>query len=123
MTLKTERSQTFENSIPESDDAMTSAAMDRMADSAVRAAQFMKTFSHEGRLMMLCHLSTGEKSVSELEALLSCRQSAVSQQLTRLRHDGLVTPRRSGQTIYYSLADARVKQVMDVLYDLFCGDD
>jgi len=72
--------------------------------------------------MILCHLVTGEKSVTELEQLLSARQAAVSQQLSRLRIEGLVVPRREGKTIYYSLADERTRTVLELVYDLFCGD-
>ena len=70
--------------------------------------------------MILCHLASGEKSVTELETLLSARQAAVSQQLSRLRLEGLVIPRREGKTIFYRLADERPKQIMEVVYDLFC---
>ena len=96
--------------------------MDKMANNAMKASNFLKAISHEGRLMILCHLSSGEKSVTELEELLSARQAAVSQQLTRLRLEGLVIPRRDGKTIYYSLADDRPKQIMEVVYDVFCRD-
>ena len=94
--------------------------MDKMAENAMRASNFLKAISHEGRLMILCHLASGEKSVTELEDLLSARQAAVSQQLSRLRLEGIVTPRRDGKTIYYSLTDDRPKQIMEVVYDLFC---
>lgn len=97
--------------------------MDKMAASAMNASNFLKAISHEGRLMILCHLASGEKSVTELEDLLSARQAAVSQQLSRLRLEGLVTPRRDGKTIYYSLTDERPKQIMEVVYKLFCNPD
>jgi len=103
---------------------MTESDRERMMQSAERAAAFLKAISHEGRLMILCHLVDGEKSVSELEALLSARQAAVSQQLARLRYEGLVTSRRAGKTFYYSLGDDRSRQILGVLYDMFCrGDD
>lgn len=102
---------------------MCSADMDRMMDNAQNASNFLKAISHEGRLMILCHLATGEKSVTELEDLLSARQAAVSQQLSRLRLEGLVKPRREGKAIYYSLTDERPKQIMEVVYDLFCRED
>lgn len=95
--------------------------LDKMMDNAQAAANFLKAISHEGRLMILCHLTTGEKSVTELEELLSARQAAVSQQLSRLRLEGLVTPRRDGKAIYYRLTDDRPKQIMEVVYDLFCA--
>jgi DNA-binding transcriptional ArsR family regulator len=95
-------------------------AADSMQQKAEAAAALMKALSHEGRLMTLCHLSSGEKSVSELEDLLGARQAAVSQQLARLRQDGLVTTRREGKTIYYDIADARAARLMEVMYELFC---
>jgi ArsR family transcriptional regulator len=93
----------------------------RMEDSARKAAEFLRALGHEGRMMMLCHLVTGEKSVSELEALLGARQAAVSQQLARLRHEGLVEARRDGKAIFYSLADPRALRLLEVLYELFCA--
>ncbi len=95
-------------------------SVDAMLDLAHTAAEFLKAISHEGRLMILCHLATGEKSVTELEDLLSARQAAVSQQLSRLRLEGLVTPRREGKAIYYRLTDRRAIQMLEVVYDLFC---
>ncbi|MCV2874409.1 metalloregulator ArsR/SmtB family transcription factor [Defluviimonas sp. WL0050] len=91
-----------------------------MVTSADAASSFLKALAHEGRLMILCYLSTGEKSVTELEQLLSSRQAAVSQQLSRLRLEGLVSARRDGKAIYYSLSDPRTEKVIGVLYDLFC---
>tara|TARA_B110000879_G_scaffold177159_1_gene231531 strand:+ start:880 stop:1323 length:444 start_codon:yes stop_codon:yes gene_type:complete len=108
--------------LPVFDVNMCSEDMDKMAESAVQASNFLKAISHEGRLMILCHLASGEKSVTELEMLLSARQAAVSQQLSRLRLEGLVTPRREGKTIYYTLADDRPKKIMEVVYDLFCRE-
>ncbi len=108
--------------LPVFDADMCAEDMDRMMKNAQRASNFLKAISHEGRLMILCHLASGEKSVAELENLLSARQAAVSQQLTRLRLEGLVTPRRDGKAIYYSLTDDRPKQIMEVVYDLFCRE-
>lgn len=92
-----------------------------MADNAAAAAAYLKTLAHEGRLMILCHLGSGEKSVGELEEILDLRQAAVSQMLARLRDEGLVATRREGKTIYYSLADDNTSQVISLLYNLFCG--
>jgi ArsR family transcriptional regulator len=92
-----------------------------MATRASEAAAYLKTLAHEGRLMILCHLGAGEKSVGELENLLEIRQAAVSQMLARLRDEGLVTTRRDGKTIYYSLSDTNTEQVIGLLYSLFCG--
>lgn len=101
---------------------MSDAEIERMMTSACEASNFLKAISHEGRLMILCHLATGEKSVTELEELLSARQAAVSQQLARLRTEGLVSPRRDGKVIYYSLADNRAIKILEVVYDLFCAE-
>ena len=95
--------------------------MDEMAESATQATDFLKAIAHEGRLMILCRLAEGECSVTEFEELLSARQAAVSQQLARLRLEGVVGTRREGKSVYYFLADERVKKIIPVLYDLFCG--
>lgn len=97
--------------------------LDRMMDNATIATNYLKAISHEGRLMILCHLATGEKSVTELETLLSARQAAVSQQLGRLRLEGLVKPRRDGKTIYYSLTDEKSRRIIGLVYELFCESD
>ncbi len=95
--------------------------LDTMAENAKQASAVLKAMSHEGRLMILCYLANGEKSVTELEELLSMRQSAVSQQLARLRADNLIEPRRDGKTIYYRIADQRAHRIMELVYDLFCS--
>lgn len=102
---------------------MDDEEIDQIAEKATEAAAFLKAISHEGRLMILCHLVSGEKSVTELEELLSARQAAVSQQLSRLRLEGLVVPRRDGKAIYYRLADERPKKMLECVYELFCGED
>jgi ArsR family transcriptional regulator len=89
---------------------------------AKEAANFLKALAHEGRLTILCHLIGGEKSVTELETLLASRQAAVSQQLARLRLEGLVRPRRDGKVIYYSLKDERTARMIGLLNDLFCQE-
>lgn len=93
---------------------------DEMVRNAEAAANFLKALSHEGRLMILCHLTTGEKSVTELENLLDSRQAAVSQQLARLRLEELVTCRREGKAIYYSLSDPRARRLIALVYEMFC---
>lgn len=94
---------------------------EEMATQSRSASNFLKALAHENRLMILCYLTTGEKSVTQLEELLSSRQAAVSQQLARLRHEGLVSHRRDGKTIYYSLNDDKARQMVDLVYDMFCG--
>lgn len=91
-----------------------------MQESAAQATAFLKALAHEGRLMILCHLGEGERSVGELEALLGMRQAAVSQMLARLREEGLVKARREGKAIYYALNDGKTAQVIGLLYSLFC---
>ena len=91
-----------------------------MASSAKRASEFLKALAHESRLMILCILAEGEKSVSELEDILNLRQPTVSQQLARLRADGLVSTRRDGKIIYYSLASDEARTVIGAIYDVFC---
>lgn len=106
---------------PSTPDTAPPAPPSEMARSAQSAAAYLKTLAHEGRLMILCHLGSGEKSVGELEKLLDIRQAAVSQMLARLRDEGLVSTRRDGKTIYYSLSDNSTYEVISLLYRLFCG--
>ncbi len=101
--------------------AIDEAALDAMMEHAELATGFLKALAHEGRLMILCHLSGGEKSVTELEELLSSRQAAVSQQLARLRLEGLVENRRDGKAIYYRIGDERVRVMVRLIHDMFCG--
>lgn len=94
--------------------------IDMMLSSARMASEFLKALSHEVRLLILCFLIEGEKSVSEIEKMLKLRQPAVSQQLARLRAEGLVEARRNGKNIYYSLARTEVRDVIQTLHDAFC---
>ncbi len=106
--------------LPQFSVEMAADDLDQMVENATRASNFLKAISHEGRLLILCHLVSGEKSVTELEDLLSARQAAVSQQLSRLRLEGLVVPRREGKAIFYRLADDRPRRMLEVVYELFC---
>lgn len=101
------------------EDAADTPDMRALVDCAERASTLLKAMGHDGRLMILCHLRSGPKSVTELENLLSARQAIVSQQLARLRLEGLVSARREGQAIYYSLLDPKVTEVIEVLARLF----
>lgn len=105
---------------PENPPPFPAEDMAEMRSKAEEAAGFLKAISHEGRLMILCHLVGGEKSVTELEDLLDARQAAVSQQLSRLRREGLVTPRRDGKTIYYALSGDRPRRMLETVHALFC---
>ncbi len=91
-----------------------------IADRADEAAGFLKSIANPCRLVLLCELSKGERSVSELEAVAGLSQSAVSQHLARLREAKLVATRRQAQTVLYSLGNESVGQVIQVLHDLFC---
>jgi len=94
--------------------------LDTLVANARGASEFLKALAHEARLMILCLLVDGEKSVTEIEQSLSLRQPAVSQQLARLRADDLVESRRDGKNIYYSLARAEVRDVIEALHRAFC---
>ena len=95
------------------------AGLDALIDLAEPAANFLKALGHDGRLSILCHLLRGPKSVTELENLVQMRQAVVSQQLARLRLEGLVSARRDGQAIFYSLLDPKVAEMIRLLCSLF----
>ena len=99
---------------------MPSSAL-QMTDHAADAASLMKALGNESRLMILCTLADGERSVGDLNEIIPLSQSALSQQLARLRRDGLVRTRRESQTIHYSLADGPADRVIHVLHDIYCG--
>lgn len=95
--------------------------LDMLMAKARKASDFLKALSHESRLLLLCLLAERERSVSELEQILALRQPTVSQQLARLRLDGLVSTRREGKSILYSLANDDVRRVITVLYSIYCA--
>jgi DNA-binding transcriptional ArsR family regulator len=99
----------------------TELDVDALMDNARDAAEFLKALSHEARLVILCMLAEGEKSVSEIEEILNLRQPAVSQQLARLRADNLVETRRDGKNIYYTLSRPEVRKIIEALYESFCN--
>lgn len=92
-----------------------------MQEHAADAANLMKALGNESRLMILCLLSEGERSVSDLNDIIPLSQSALSQQLARLRQQGLVKTRRESQTIFYSLANGPTDRVIHLLHDIYCG--
>jgi DNA-binding transcriptional ArsR family regulator len=87
---------------------------------ALRATRLLKAMSNPVRLLVLCQLAEGEKSVSELERVADISQSALSQHLALLRSRGLVTSRRAAQTIYYSLAGREAPALLAALHEVFC---
>lgn len=95
----------------------------QMIESALEATDFLKALANQNRLLILCHLAEGEKSVTELETLLGIRQPTLSQQLARLREEDLVATRREAKTIYYSLASTEAGLVIQLLYKMFCERD
>lgn len=95
--------------------------IDEMLENARDASEFLKALAHESRLLMLCLLIQGERTVTELEQLLDMRQSAVSQQLARLRAEDLVEARREGKNVYYSIARPEVVEIVGSLYAAFCS--
>ena len=95
----------------------------QMAKAAQQASDLMKTLGHKDRLMVLCHLSSGEKSVGELATLLDIPQSPLSQHLARMRKEKLVITRREAQTIYYSIASREAAEFVALMHDLYCNDD
>lgn len=98
---------------------LDTAVAEDLLGQAGDCANFLKALGHDGRLMILCHLMSGPKSVTALENLLSARQAVVSQQLARLRFENLVSARRDGQTIYYSILDPKVYELLGVLAKMF----
>jgi DNA-binding transcriptional ArsR family regulator len=93
----------------------------RMAVAADRASELMKTLGHKDRLMVLCHLISGEKSVGELARLLDIPQSPLSQHLARMRKESLVTTRRDAQTIFYSIASEEASRIVGLMHELYCS--
>ncbi|MDD3447156.1 MAG: metalloregulator ArsR/SmtB family transcription factor [Zavarzinia sp.] len=88
---------------------------------ADRAAEFLKVLANANRLMIVCHLLGGEKSVSDLESELGIRQPTLSQQLGILREAGIVAGRRDAKSVIYHLADDRARPMVAVMNNLFCG--
>ena len=87
---------------------------------AAQAVAALKLLANEDRLLLMCQLSQGEMCVSELEEQLQIRQPTLSQQLGVLRTEGVVSTRRQGKNIYYSVADAAMLDIVAVLYRLYC---
>ncbi len=104
---------------------MTSATLElsEMRAAAVQACALMKVLANPDRLMILCQLSQGEKRVGELEALLGIVQPTLSQQLTVLREQQLVSTRRDGKNIFYALSSPQALAVIHTLYEQFCSTD
>lgn len=94
-----------------------------MASHAAEAASLLRALAHPARLLVLCQLVEGERSVGELQPVTGLGASALSQHLAVLRDMALVHTRREARSIYYSLADGPAVGVLEVLYAAYCGDD
>lgn len=90
-----------------------------VASNAEKAAKVLKAISNHRRLLVLCALSDGEKCVGDLEEIVGISQSALSQHLAKLREDNLVTTRREAQTIYYSVSNSAVHELLHCLSKIF----
>ena len=91
-------------------------------DMAAHACELLKAMANKWRLMILCQLSEGERTVSELQAQLGLSQSALSQHLAVLRREKIVSARKDAQSVFYSLAGDEATKVMESLHDVFCGE-
>jgi DNA-binding transcriptional ArsR family regulator len=94
-----------------------------MERAAEKASGLLRSLGNGTRLMILCHLVQGERSVGALQAVLGIEQSPLSQHLARLRKDGLVATRREAQTIYYRIASDEATRLIETLYGMYCGSD
>ena len=97
--------------------------MSLMRENAAEAASVLRLLGNEHRLIVLCSLVEGEMGVGALQDRLALSQSALSQHLSRLRADGLISARRESQNIYYSIADEKVFALIAALADIFCPDE
>jgi ArsR family transcriptional regulator, virulence genes transcriptional regulator len=110
----------FRNCMKKTGKTISKANMAKLEANAARACNLLKAMANPTRLMVLCQIAEGEKSVGELAQAVGQSQSALSQHLTVLRLKHLVVARRAGQTVYYSLASDEAASVMETLYELFC---
>ena len=100
--------------------AETTINLEELKASSENACKLMKVMANQDRLLLLCQISLGEKCVGDLEESLGIKQPTLSQQLTILRDEGLVSTRREGKYIYYSIANDAALEVMEVLYKNYC---
>jgi DNA-binding transcriptional ArsR family regulator len=123
MRMLTRRLQVTEAEVAESQIDLTApdADLNALMQQARAASELLKALSHETRLLILCLLTQGERTVSDLEQVLGLPQAAVSQHLARLRSDELVRARRDGRMIHYSIARPEVTAVVGALHEAFCG--
>lgn len=100
---------------------MTGQEAEQFAAQAAEAANVLKSLAHEGRLLVLCMLAeAGEVSAGELTSRIGLSQSALSQHLSRLRAEGLVTTRKQAQSVFYRIADPKVLDILNALHGIYC---
>lgn len=92
-----------------------------MRSAADEASELLKALSNQHRLLILCHLNDGEKSVGQLAGFLGIRDSTVSQHLALLRRDGIIAGRRDGQTVWYRIESEAARQIVGILYRNYCA--
>ncbi len=109
------------NVTPEHDPA--SVELDALGPRAAEAEAFLKAMANRHRLMILCELHKGERSVTELQQAVGLAQSALSQHLAKLREEKIVATRRQSQTIFYNLADPTAARLIALLYEAYCQQD
>ena len=110
-----------ETALTDTSPGLTRAEVARLHGSAVRVTDLLKAMANPSRLMILCQLAEGEKSVGEMEGIIGLSQSGLSQHLAVLRRKRIVSTRREAQSIYYSLASKEVEEIMAALYRIFCA--
>jgi DNA-binding transcriptional ArsR family regulator len=101
-------------------ETLGSGELTELHDMAASACELLKAMANEWRLMILCQLSEGEKTVSELQAILGLSQSALSQHLAVLRREKIVKARKEAQSVSYSLSGDKASKVMETLHGVFC---
>jgi DNA-binding transcriptional ArsR family regulator len=106
--------------VPISGRRPVASSVARLRDNAAQAARLLRALSNENRLMLLCLLFEGEQTVGELNESLPLSQSALSQHLAVLREEGMVSARRDGQSIYYTLASTPAQRVIETLHSVYC---
>ena len=102
---------------------MEDMSLDQMQDNAAKATLLLKSMANETRLMILCQLLNGEKSVGEMHENIPLSQSALSQHLAVLRRERLVSTSRVAQSVFYSLASEEVRAIIETLYQLYCAPE
>ncbi|WP_455874018.1 ArsR/SmtB family transcription factor [Rhizobium yanglingense] len=109
--------------LPKTEPGIAGQELQKLAVKAHEASDLLKAMAHQTRLLILCILAEEEKTVSQIEGLLGIQQAMVSQQLARLRMEGLVNTRRAGRLVYYSIGNAKLTIFLDSLFGLFEATD